>query len=57
MSIYDTYRRVCADLGKSPISETEFNAIQVEDTETEFVNALRELGGDVCKKVIEAVKG
>ena len=56
MSIYDTYRRVCADLGKNPLSETEFNNITVDQPEKAFINALRSLGAGVCVKVINEIK-
>ena len=53
MNVYLVYRRICADLGKNPLSEKEFKNIAVEQQETVFVDALRLLGTDVCKKVIE----
>ena len=53
MTVYLVYRRVCADLGKNPLSENEFKNIAVEQPETVFVDALRLLGTDVCKKVIK----
>ena len=61
MSVYDTYRRVCAAIGEVPLSETEFYKIKIDpqqSAEMLLVRAARSIGVGACRAVInEVVKG
>lgn len=58
MDNYAIYRRVCADLGKNPVSETKFIEIQSRATEKPseqaLIDAMRVLGVETCEKIVNA---
>ena len=56
MDNYAIYRRVCADLGKDPVSETEFIEIQSraakKPPEQALIDAMRVLGVKTCENIL-----